>query len=116
MNVVIRPTTMLFADVRENGAEILIEDDVLIGSGVHFYVVNHSFNNSNEPIIHQGHDESKSIIVKTGAWIGANAIILPGVTIGKNSVVAAGSIVTKSVLDYTLVAGNPAKTIRKLDC
>lgn len=112
--VVIRPTTMLFADIRPNGAEIIIEDNVLIGSGVHFYVTNHRFDNPLEPIINQGHYDSKPILVKAGTWIGANAIILPGVIIGKNSVIGAGSIVTKSVPDFTVVAGNPAKIIKKL--
>lgn len=114
-NVVIRPNTMLFADPKENGAEILIEDKVLIGSGVHFYVINHKFININKPIYDQGHSKSETIILKTGSWIGANAIILPGVTIGKNSVVAAGSIVTKNIPDFKVVAGNPAKIIRHLD-
>ena len=43
---------------------------------------------------------------------GANVIILPGVTLGRNSVVGAGSIVTKSVADHNIVAGNPAKVIK----
>lgn len=51
------------------------------------------------------------VIIKDYAWIGSNVIILPKVTIGKGAVVAAGSVVTKSVPDYTLVAGIPAKKI-----
>jgi acetyltransferase-like isoleucine patch superfamily enzyme len=114
-NVVIRPTTMLFADIGEEGSEIIIEDYTLIGSGVHFYVTNHKFSNIHDPIFNQGHSKSKTITVKTGSWIGANAIILSGVSIGKNSVVAAGSVVTKSVPDYKIVAGNPARIIKHLD-
>jgi acetyltransferase-like isoleucine patch superfamily enzyme len=113
-NVVIRPNTMFFADNRPDGAEITIEDLVLIGSGVHFYVTNHRFDNTNLSIYHQGHYQSKPIVVKTGAWIGANAIILPGVTIGINSVVGAGSIVTKDVPNFTVAVGNPAKVIKNL--
>ena len=41
-------------------------------------------------------------------------MILPGVTIGKNSIVAANSVVTKSVPDYSVVAGNPAKILKEL--
>lgn len=51
--------------------------------------------------------------IKRGAWICAGAIILPGVTIGEYSVIAAGAVVTKDVLPYTMVAGVPAKEVRK---
>ena len=51
------------------------------------------------------------INVKDHAWLGLRAIILPGVTIGEGAVVAAGSVVTKSVPDYTIVAGVPARVI-----
>lgn len=52
--------------------------------------------------------------IKKGVWIGAGAIILPGITIGEYSVVAAGAVVTKDVPPYTLVAGVPAKAMKKL--
>jgi len=49
-------------------------------------------------------------------WIGANAIILPGVSrIGNGAVIGAGSVVTKSFPDDVVVAGNPARVIRRLD-
>lgn len=57
----------------------------------------------------------KSVIIGDNTWIGARAVILPGVTIGNCCVVAAGSVVTKNVPDYTLVAGVPAKEMKKLD-
>ena len=46
-------------------------------------------------------------------WIGHGAIILPGLTVGNGAAVAAGSVVTKDVSPYSIVAGNPAKTVRK---
>lgn len=113
-NVVIRPNTMLFSDPRPNGAEIIICDNVLIGSGVHLYTNNHRFDKSDIPIIKQGHYSGKSIKINDGSWIGANAIILPGVTVGKNSVIAAGAVVSKDVPDFTVVAGVPAKEIKKI--
>src|SRR5207244_6217778 len=48
-------------------------------------------------------------------WIGMNAVILKGVAIGDNAVVAAGSVVSKRVAPNTVVAGNPAVVVRKLD-
>jgi acetyltransferase-like isoleucine patch superfamily enzyme len=113
--VIIRPNTMLFADPRNNGAGIKIEDDVMIGSGVHFYVHDHAFGNTSIPIIEQGYGSSRPILVRNGAWIGGNAIILSGVTIGKNAVVGAGSVVTKNVPNYSVVVGSPAKVIRILE-
>jgi acetyltransferase-like isoleucine patch superfamily enzyme len=58
--------------------------------------------------------EPKPIIIKSGAWIGANAVILPGVTIGECAIIAAGSVVHMDVKPYTLVAGNPARFVRDL--
>lgn len=113
--VVIRPGTMLFAsplgDVEQ---QITIEDYVLIGSGVHIYVSNHTFSDPTVAIFFQGHADVQPVRLKLGCWIGANAIILPGVTIGKNAVVGAGSVVTRSVPDYAVVVGNPARVIRQL--
>jgi acetyltransferase-like isoleucine patch superfamily enzyme len=109
--VVIRPNSVVFAC--EN-AGIIIEDYALLGGGVHIYTNNHEFSNVGSPIYFQGHALGEPVVIKKGAWIGANAIILPGVVIGENSVVGAGSIVTKSVPDYCVAVGNPAKVIKKL--
>jgi acetyltransferase-like isoleucine patch superfamily enzyme len=57
----------------------------------------------------------KPVRIKTGAWIAPACIILPGVTIGENSVVGAGSVVNKDVEPYTVVAGVPAKLVKKLE-
>lgn len=53
--------------------------------------------------------------IKRGAWIAPGCIILAGVTIGENSVVGAGSVVIKDVEPYTVVGGNPARLIKRLD-
>lgn len=112
--VVLRPGTMLFADPREDGAGITIEDDVLVGSGVHFYVANHNYYDVQRPIIDQGHMSSQGILIKRGSWIGANVVILPGVTIGENTVIGAGSVVTKSVKSGVICGGVPARIIRNI--
>ena len=111
-NVIIRPSCMLFADSREGDeGTITIEENAMLGSGVHIYVANHRFDNPEIPIIDQGHYPPKSVILKKGCWVGANSIILPGVIIGENAVVGAGSVVTKNVVAKTIVAGCPAKII-----
>jgi acetyltransferase-like isoleucine patch superfamily enzyme len=109
--VIIRPGSMLFADPREGGASITIENDVMLGSCVHIYVHNHRFDDSTVAVIDQGYYQSEPVLIERGAWIGAGSIILPGVTIGRNAVVGAGSVVTKSIPEYSVAAGNPAKII-----
>ena len=52
-------------------------------------------------------------IIKDNAWIGMSAIILKGVTVGEGAIVAAGSVVTKDVPPHTIVAGVPARVIKK---
>jgi acetyltransferase-like isoleucine patch superfamily enzyme len=106
---------MLFADPREQNGNIIIENNCLIGSGVHIYVSNHRFDLNDQDIVYQGHYEPYDVILKEGCWIGAGAIILPNVTIGKNAVVGAGSVVTKSIPDRVVAVGNPAKIIKNLN-
>ena len=54
------------------------------------------------------------IRIGRGAWLGASAIVLPGITVGAYSVVAAGAVVTHDVEPFTVVAGVPARLIRRL--
>ncbi|MEA5669849.1 WxcM-like domain-containing protein [Pseudomonas sp. MH2] len=84
-----------------------IEDDVFIGP-------NATFTNDPMPRSKVYPDAFQGIVVKQGASIGANATLLPGITIGKGAMVGAGAVVTKSVPDFAVVVGNPAKVIRTL--
>ena len=61
------------------------------------------------------HTEIKPVRICRGAWIGARSIILKGVTIGPGAVVGMGSVVTRDVPPRTVVAGNPARTIRTIE-
>lgn len=89
---------------------IIIEDDVLIGPGVNLTTENHPLDPADRKTL-----LLKPIIVKRNAWIGAGAAILPGVTIGENAIVAAGAVVSKDIPANTIVAGVPAKVIKKLN-
>ena len=110
--VILRPGVCLHGN--PEGAEIVIEDDVMLGQGVHVYVDNHNFSDPSRPILEQGFMTSEGVTLKRGSWIGANSIILPGVIVGENSVIGAGSVVSRSIPDRVLAVGVPAKVIRKL--
>ena len=58
---------------------------------------------------------SKPVIIEDNVWIGDNVVILPGVTIGFGSIIAASAVVTKSVPEFSIAAGIPAKVIKKYD-
>jgi acetyltransferase-like isoleucine patch superfamily enzyme len=113
--VVVRPGCMLFGDKRLGCVVIVIDDHVMMGSCVHIYTGNHRFEDPDKHIIDQGHSDPMPVHLREGCWIGAGAIILPGVTVGRNAVVGAGAVVTRDVADFTLVAGNPARVIRRTD-
>ena len=57
----------------------------------------------------------KPIIIGKNVWIGTGAIILPGITLGDHAIIGAGSVVTKDVPPETIVVGNPAKYLRKVE-
>ncbi|HEX8517525.1 MAG TPA: acyltransferase [Bacteroidia bacterium] len=92
-----------------------IEDNCFIGHGVMF--TNDLFPRATNPDGSQQTDADWKMIetfVKKGASIGSNATILCGITIGENALVGAGSVVTKNVEANTIVAGNPAKVIKRI--
>jgi acetyltransferase-like isoleucine patch superfamily enzyme len=91
---------------------ISIGDRTLIGYRTQILSSNHIIPDSISRIFNSGH-QHKKVIIENDVWIGANCIILPGVIIGEGAVIAAGSIVTKNVEPFTIVAGAPAKLIRK---
>ncbi len=94
---------------------VIIEDDVLMADRVFISDHTHSYKDASLPIGKQPLVTKGEVRIKKGAFIGVNAVVLPGVTIGRNSVVGASSVVTKSVPDYSVVAGNPAKVIKTYD-
>ncbi len=115
-DVVVRPGSFLFADPRPEGGKIHIEDKVLLGPSVHVYTNDHMFGATTASVFDQGYpdpSDNQSVYLRSGCWVGAGVIILRGVEIGQNSVVAAGSVVTKNVPACVLVAGVPARVIRR---
>lgn len=89
------------------GTVIEIKDNVTFSPNVKVYSAGHDYKYINLP------DTSGDIIIKEYVWIGGNSVILQGVTIGEYSVVSANSVVTKDIPPYSIVAGIPAKVIKK---
>ena len=92
---------------------VCIGSNVNLAQGITVTALNHNFEDTTKRIDEQG-ISTKPVVIGDDVWIGANAVILPGVTIGQHAVIAAGAVVTKDVPDYSLVAGVPAKEIKKL--
>lgn len=91
---------------------VQIEDDVILGPNVSIFSEEHLYDNTETPIRMQG-VKRLSVKIDGGAWICANSTILAGVKVGKNSIVAAGSVVKIDVPENCIVAGVPAKIIKK---
>lgn len=92
---------------------VTIGNHVNLAQGITVTALNHNFDNVELRIDEQG-ISTNPVTIADDVWIGANAVVLPGVSIGSHSVVAAGAVVTKDVPAHSLVAGVPAKIIRKL--
>jgi acetyltransferase-like isoleucine patch superfamily enzyme len=113
------------------GSHSVIEHHVVIGDGVRIHSMAfipeytvlepHCWIGPNVVITNAKYPRSplvketlKGALVRRGAKIGANCTLLPGVEIGENALVGAGSVVTRDVPPGTVVAGNPAKVIKKI--
>lgn len=93
---------------------VSIYDGVTIESQV-FVGPNASFTNDKVPRAFNTDWKITKTLVQQGASLGANCTIICGIVIGEYSMIAAGSVVTKDVPPYTLVAGNPARIVAKID-
>lgn len=92
---------------------ITIEDHVRIGGGSKIYDTDFHYLDLKRRLNEEG-GVTKPVLIKEGAFVGAQTIVLKGVVIGKESIVGAGSVVTKSIPDGEIWGGNPAKFIRRI--
>jgi acetyltransferase-like isoleucine patch superfamily enzyme len=95
---------------------VTIEDEVFVGHNVTF--INDTYPRAtNEDGELQTEDDwaVEQTLVQKGASIGSSATILSKVTIGEGAIIGAGSVVTRDVPPNTIVAGNPAKILRKIE-
>jgi acetyltransferase-like isoleucine patch superfamily enzyme len=87
---------------------VTIEDDVFVGPNV-------AFTNDKIPRAFNADWKVTETLVKEGASLGANSTIVCGITVGEYAMVAAGSVATRDVAPYTLVMGNPARFVSRID-
>jgi len=99
---VIGPNVILY-----NVDRIEIAEDVTISQNVHLCTASHNIESIERELIHT------PIIIERGSWVFADAFVAMGVKIGEGSIVGARSVVTKNVAAFNVVAGNPAKVIKK---
>ena len=133
-SVIIRKNASIFA-LHSNGnpePEIVIDDFCSLGVSNHIAAVrkvvfgkyvltannvyisdnNHAYEDIDTPIMRQPIKFRSEVTIGDGTWIGENVCII-GATIGKNSVIGANSVVTGSIPDYSVAAGNPARIIKQ---
>jgi acetyltransferase-like isoleucine patch superfamily enzyme len=91
---------------------VTIGNNVILAQNIVLSGLNHGYEDINTPPRLQKVTVNP-IVVEDDVWIGANALLAAGVNIGKHTVIAGGSVVTKSVPPFSVVAGNPAKLIKK---
>jgi UDP-2-acetamido-3-amino-2,3-dideoxy-glucuronate N-acetyltransferase len=94
---------------------VILEDEVFIGHNVTFINDLYPRATTDDGTLQSDKDwNCVTTLVKTRASIGSGATVLCGITVGEGAIVGAGSVVTKDVPDYAVVAGNPARVLRKL--
>ena len=92
---------------------VTIGNHVNLAQGITVTALNHNFSEADKRIDEQGVSTGQ-VVIGDDVWIGANAVVLPNVSIGRHCVIAAGAVVTKDVPDGCVVAGIPAKIIKRL--
>lgn len=92
---------------------VTIGNNVGLAQGILVSALNHNYKNPKMRIFSQGVTTSP-IVIEDDVWIGGNAVITAGVHIGRHAVVAAGAVVTRDVPEYSVVAGVPAKVIKRI--
>ena len=106
-NVQFGPGCIIQCDTKIGNNVLFAHNVALIGKDDHCY------NKPGVTIWDSGRGDHFKTIIGNDVWVGHGAIVLSGVNIGSGAIIAAGSVVTKNVPPCSIVAGNPAKVIKK---
>jgi carbonic anhydrase/acetyltransferase-like protein (isoleucine patch superfamily) len=97
---------------------IHIQENVLFAPAVFVTDHNHEYTNPDIPISEQGVTQGGTIVIERNCWLGYGSMVLAGrgdLVIGRNSVIGAYSVVTESCPAHSVLVGNPAKVVKRLD-
>ena len=92
---------------------VIIGSNVMMAEDVKIFTRNHKTDRTDIPMMDQGVEDEKPVEIGDDVWIGAGVIILPGRKIGEGAIIGAGAVVTKDVLPYQVVGGNPARVLKE---
>ena len=95
-----------------SGGGIVIGKNVGIGPGVKILTSTHKDTDISKPILHE-EIEFQKVIIEDDSDLGVNSVIMPGVTIKRGTQVGAGAVVTKDFPEYSIIAGVPAKLLKR---
>jgi acetyltransferase-like isoleucine patch superfamily enzyme len=124
--IISAPHDLAIGDAVSIGPRSIVQVDGAIGDftmiGMHVQIIgrnDHAIDEVGTPYIYSkwvGDREARagdSVHIGRDVWVGGGSIVLSGVTIGEGALVGAGSVVTRDVAPYSVVAGNPAKEVRR---
>jgi acetyltransferase-like isoleucine patch superfamily enzyme len=93
---------------------VQVGDDVMTGPHCYITDQNHVYADPDTPVGRQWPSED-AVEIGSGSWLGAGAVILPGTVLGRNTVVGAGAVVRGEYPDHAVLAGVPARVLRRYD-
>jgi acetyltransferase-like isoleucine patch superfamily enzyme len=92
--------------------QVVIGENVLLARNVYIADHSHAFKDITIPISRQGIDNIKPVSIGRHTWLGQNAVVLPGVSIGQHCVIGANSVVNRSIPDFSIAVGAPARVVK----
>lgn len=93
--------------------EVVIGEEAMLADDCYVSDTNHIYEDVSVPIKRQGLRDGRRVEIGPGAWLGIGAVVCGNVRIGRNAVIGARTVVTSDVPDFCVVAGNPARVVRR---
>lgn len=94
-------------------ARITIGAHVLLARNVYISDHAHAYEDIRVPVMKQGITEPKPVTIGRHTWLGQNVVVLPGVSVGEHCIIGANSIVNKSIPDFCVAVGAPARIVKR---